>query len=467
MCLSPKIIVNRSRRFRPGIDKSILYVPCGHCKECEQKKMDDWFFRSVFEYKRVKKTSGFCWFPTLTYNNSSLPLWTDGDFKCPIFDKSHFKSFRNKLRVYLSRLGYEVSGENTIRYFYVCEYGGKKGRSHLHALLFCPLDIPRNLFKRLVKKAWIYGFVRYSPLGDEIKSLKGVSYVMKYLAKDQLFYKEYKIDDYLNTLKSDYKYSLDLKHKAFLYKKIHAFSSGLPHHCQSMKYGVDFEPDDKDFVLGSVSASQLGIYDKKFQYIIPDYYKRKYLYDYDKFEKLFTINSRGMLIRQAIFNKMVLDKTLYYDSILYNKLPMIDIFQDWLKMPEYKDFLQLKNYDSKDIALFDIVYRGCSVFNSMLDSFVNKDVNKFLDYQRDNSYYFMCYRLYNSDVPLIDDYSKNGAKEDIDTFHYENINVYVNFENGLKFYENYMLEVNKLVQNSAIQDNINQHKQFGSLYYLN
>ena len=249
MCLSPISIYNRSRRFRIGVDKPMLQVPCGHCEECQKRKSDDWFVRSCAEYQRVVKSGGFVWFPTLTYRNEDLPIWVDDEFHftCPVFDKSHFVSFRNKLRVYLKRAGYNFTGKNTIRFIYVTEYGEKRGRSHLHCELFVPLFVPFDLFKKLVQKAWIYGQVRYSPLGMTVNSVKGLRYSMKYIHKDLLWYDKYHVDNYINLLKSKIRFSdKDSDQEEYYKNKLKLFKSHLPHHCHSMGFGSSMNVTDQN-----------------------------------------------------------------------------------------------------------------------------------------------------------------------------------------------------------------------------
>lgn len=430
MCSSPITVINRSRTFRPGIDRPYLTVACGKCEECQQAKRNDWFVRAVYEFKRATK-HGFVLFPTLTYRNSDLPLWHDfeNDYHIPVFDKSHFVSFRNKLRIYLKRLGYDFTGENTIRYFYVTEYGGKRGRSHLHVLLFVPKYIPIPTFKAVVKKAWIYGQVRYSPVGDTIQSVKGINYTMKYLHKDMVFYDKYNIDDYMKLLQSKADSEDGVKYK----KMLSMFKSYLPHHCQSMGFGSDVDFSDEQFIEGRIKSSELGLLEGMPYYNIPMYYKRKFLYDYDKTYEVFFLNKRGERVKQASFNRYVNNLDKYYSSLILSNR-YIDINRSFENYKGYDSYLKMRDYDSRDLALYSLVYRGVNVGKTFYESSNSDSVDNFLQNMSDNAYYVFSNQIVNKEIP-IDDYTNNGARYIADCVKYNDCNIYRLFEDALQFIE--------------------------------
>lgn len=222
MCFQKIRVLNPTRRFQPGVSKQYLEVPCGHCPQCSHDLQDDWFVRALFEFERCQNSHGHTLFVLFTYDNENLPWFEcpETGFTVPCFDNSHIKHFRDTLRVNLLRLGYDCTGENAIRYKCCPEYGGKLGRPHYHVLIFIPnKDIPLSLLvghydpktKRsdgLIQKSWSYGFVSWSKdHGAEIKSSSGIEYAMKYVSKEQRWYKIYGIDIYkewldeqLNTL---------------------------------------------------------------------------------------------------------------------------------------------------------------------------------------------------------------------------------------------------------------------------
>lgn len=406
MCNTPITILNRSKRFRYSVDSASLTVPCGHCKECEKKKQNDWFFRASMEYMRVLKNNGYVLFPTLTYNDENLVFWNDEElgFKCPVFDKKHFVAFRNKLRVYLKREGFNVSEENTIRYMYVCEYGGKRGRPHLHCCLFVPYSIPLSIMKHCVSKAWIYGFVRYSPKGECIQSVKALRYCMKYISKPVVWIRDYQIDEYLFKLKSQCD-TKDIVKRQYALSKIKMFKRFLPHHCQSMGFGSSFVPTDVQFIVGKVPASDIGLYDLQFMYQIPQYYYRKYLFDFDKLTGIYTINQKGVEVFGKRFKKMYdsyvkylvskLDIT-YYD-VFSNQLPEISLIGG------YEDFLYLcKHYDVDLLASYLISFRGVALPHDVMQSMVYAKSDDVYSFIKDNVYFYYMRKIDNRDVFICD-----------------------------------------------------------------
>lgn len=405
MCDSPISIKNKCKHFNPYIDPAFIQVPCGHCRSCMERKKDDWFIRANAEYKRCINKGGYVLFPTLTYNDFNLPQWFDPEynFTCPIFDKSHFVSFRNKLRVYLKRFDIDLTGDDSLRYFYCTEYGGKKGRPHIHVLLFIPKNVSLSLMKRLVKKAWIYGFVRYSPSGDCIKSSKGISYVMKYLSKDMAWLKEYGIFDYMKKLEEDCD-TTDLVKKRYSEVKLKLFKRSMPHHCQSMGFGSSFEVTDDMFVNDSISASDIGLYGKKFIYHVPDYYKRKFLYDFRKDENVFVINQRGLELMAKRFPFLVSDVEKYLNSKVYSNYyeSFTEFYRDINDVPFYECYKKLREIDLHDVATYMVAFRGIQVSQGLEDMSFHDVVN----YINENAISVYLYRKDKRFSPLGDNYFK-------------------------------------------------------------
>lgn len=185
MCYSPITIPNPRTDFRQVCDKLYQVVPCGHCEDCRRQKRDDWFVRLYYEYFRYKKEfpTGCVKFPTLTFNNDSLPMLDldsdDFDFlrvrypdfphgKIPSFDKRTVRNFFRKLRTLLVRIGY-LPQDNTFKYFLVCEYGDEFGRPHYHLLMFFPKFISDSMLKVLCERCWS-DFIDPFELEDNIPS---------------------------------------------------------------------------------------------------------------------------------------------------------------------------------------------------------------------------------------------------------------------------------------------------------
>lgn len=178
-------------------------------EEYARKRQNEWFFRCVKEFDYTLAHGGSCWIPTLTYNNENLPHLhlseflsglpiestnPNSDLFIPIddswciecFDQSHIQSFTKKLRVYLSRLGFETKGMKWI----VCsEFGEKKHRPHYHMFLTLPCNPPYDVIIDCLRRSWIYGFVGCSrEFGMKCISTYGVRYATKYVVKDLCYY---------------------------------------------------------------------------------------------------------------------------------------------------------------------------------------------------------------------------------------------------------------------------------------
>lgn len=413
MCLTPLTIGNPTRRFVSGLSKPLLTVPCGHCRECVQKQQDDWFIRSVFETKRVQSKGGAVWFPTLTYNNVHLPWWTDlkHNFSCPCFDTDHIISFRNKLRVYLKREGFECSGENTIRYMICCEYGGKRGRSHLHCLLYVPFDIPAKVMHKCLKKAWIYGFVMWSKKGMKAQGLQASAYCMKYISKEMSWYRDYNIDKYISVLHDEVYSARSDEKRLEAEDLLKAFRRATPGHRQSMGFGIDgldyFKLSDGTYnvpslVDGYFDASKVGLPPMKsgdsFKYSMPMYYARKIFYNIDEYD-LYCLNNLGKEVFCLRFELNQIRKADMYSSYFERSQ-----FDQHLAPLELSDderqaaFLSLESLidgrTPKDLALFDTVYRDIAIgigteAKPFADAVFGMSDRAALDFFHDNALDFM------------------------------------------------------------------------------
>lgn len=152
-----------------------MLVPCGKCRLCRQKKVDDWCTRCLCE----SASSDFPpLFITLTYRPDARPDSGEG---C----KRDFQLFMKRLRIRVSRyLGVE---NHELRYFARSEKTPKNHYWHIHFLLWnmpfvacAPGD--RNSFQTLVRfiqDAWSNGITKV----ERCRDLSG-RYVMKYCLKD-------------------------------------------------------------------------------------------------------------------------------------------------------------------------------------------------------------------------------------------------------------------------------------------
>lgn len=208
-----------------------LYVPCGHCHDCQRVKHNEWFFRAMIEWNYYKSLGGSVYFITLTYNDDDLPLHTlSSGETISCFNQKHIHNFIKYLRIYLGRCHLE---HRNIKYLICSEYSDKNTkRPHYHGLLFFPYHIPcigqKSLFTRLMQTTWQHGWIVCSEFGWEISSAKGIRYATKYVCKDIGYYKEY-LQWYLNppdaVLRRERKKEL---------------SPYLPRHWQSVGFGSPF-----------------------------------------------------------------------------------------------------------------------------------------------------------------------------------------------------------------------------------
>lgn len=181
-------------------------------------------FRSYIEFLHYKKIGGSVYFVTLTYNNEHLPwlILKDGT-KIPCFNKFHIRNFIKYIRVWLKRNNMLSTG---IKFLMCSEYGKNTKRPHYHGILYFPFHIPALSFTRLMRTWWQHGFVICSKQGWEIKSVSGISYASKYVAKDFNYYNLPQLKDIIRNgefsqFKKDY-------------------YDSLPHHWQSVGFGIPF-----------------------------------------------------------------------------------------------------------------------------------------------------------------------------------------------------------------------------------
>ena len=395
MCLSPIIIRNRSRRYVDGYHRPFLRVPCGHCPECQSRNQDDWFIRSVYETKRVQEKGGAVWFATFTFDDEHLHWYEDRKrkFRCPCFDPDDFKQFRDMLRTNMKRdmkkgliPENSLKDENTIRYFYACEYGGKKGRIHLHANIYIPFYLSCKYVYDLFKKCWTNGFVMWSKKGMIATGNRASNYIMKYMSKEQSWIEKYGINDYIAQLKKEiYFKSIDSSYKTQNYEtdaedRLREFRHVIPGHKQSLGFGVDginyFKKDDGSWdidklIENKMSKSSIAPDTVKngqvdFKLNVPMYYLRKIFYNVDEW-KLYRLSEFGkemLAMRYELSLKRTCERyDPYFQSFEVFRIHVHSIEPNsnftllgcWEKM---QDIMKQCGRTLYDLAVYDTVYRG-------------------------------------------------------------------------------------------------------------
>lgn len=206
MCLSPKLIrikINgtylkeysiyfnshpeHSRKFFR------VYVPCGHCYECQNNLRTEFCYRAKSEWNDSKSA----FFVTLTYSDSNLPYWdfsarpsevskelsrikllpVDSFFKYDkfILNKKHASLFLKKMQSSLKSLTVRTA---LFRAVIVGEYGLLFHRPHYHALIFSPYLFSLSDFEKLVKKCWLYGNCKVGSV-----TASSINYIAKHFVK--------------------------------------------------------------------------------------------------------------------------------------------------------------------------------------------------------------------------------------------------------------------------------------------
>lgn len=152
-----------------------IYVPCGHCALCVDRKNKDWETRCLCE----SATSDYApVFVTLTYANDTRP-------STPSEATIGFQKFMKRLRININRhLGIK---DCELRYYFRSELTPKNHFPHWHGLIWrMPFVSPRtgekNSFEalnRFIADAWQYGFVKVEVCRDP-----SGRYAMKYASKE-------------------------------------------------------------------------------------------------------------------------------------------------------------------------------------------------------------------------------------------------------------------------------------------
>lgn len=160
--ISPEIEVLPTCDNPKYIKKLGIWVACGHCQHCKEKKKKEWITRLNCEY-RTKKTGVFL---TLTFNDLNI-----GNTSYDLIQR-----FIRRYKYYFKC--------NGIKYFGCFEKGDLKNRGHYHLLIFGhnpKLIIPNHIAcNNYLAKIWKQGFVYAEYLNENT-----IKYVCQYVQKKQ------------------------------------------------------------------------------------------------------------------------------------------------------------------------------------------------------------------------------------------------------------------------------------------
>lgn len=263
---------------------------CGMCAECIRQIRSEWRARSYYECLDTFRKGGFVLFDTLTYDDDHLKFFHDvypdalhnyWDFAC--FNRKDIKDFFKRLRINLSRCGYDV--DKNLRYIVTSEVG--KGRSddllltsrwsnldlvkhrpHYHVLFFVNFPIDPLDFSRHVSKAWICGIT------DGVKSCDDCSECpVRSFCKGQCLYKhpQYVLNERVisssdkNAIKACNYVSKYISKDLYLYKKLYrrvfcSFSISRPDWQKSYAGRLEFRRFKNQVLPFHLQSKGFGLY---------------------------------------------------------------------------------------------------------------------------------------------------------------------------------------------------------------
>lgn len=146
------------------VPKTKMWVPCGKCHDCRERKRIEWTIRLTHEGQYSKNN----FFLTCTYKDESLPILSQGeitrlgdpglDLSLPhvqtLYPRDH-ETFMKRLRIYQRRHGKLSS--HKIRFYMTAEYGTSyTARPHFHYILF-GLD---PSIKTKLAEIWSHGNIK-------------------------------------------------------------------------------------------------------------------------------------------------------------------------------------------------------------------------------------------------------------------------------------------------------------------
>lgn len=217
-CMCPSMIVNERYKRDPFLCTEsypadyYLLIPCGVCVNCRKKRSSEWRFRMLKEYEYgCLSTKGYrAFFVTLTFDEDHLPDNIKAD---DLNERSvvarYIKRFRDNYR---KRRLSDGLKRGPLRYAFFTELGDKKGRLHLHGILFNPIfdtPITSETFKSYVdvigKRHFIDKDGSHAALTEELQRYwkngnvwidvctpSTINYIVKYLRKPSAFDPLYK-----------------------------------------------------------------------------------------------------------------------------------------------------------------------------------------------------------------------------------------------------------------------------------
>lgn len=181
MCYKPIRVKNPKIDFNAKTDKSFLYVPCGKCESCKNRKRSDILVRLYFSLLHYQNIGGCAHYVTLTYSDDYLPYIVTNGRKRPCFSKKDIQKYIKRLRINLQR---QLNIKDT-QYYVASEFGGTTHRPHYHMIFFHDNFAKSLAVNFYLCHEWQLGFTKLGNLSNGIvTSISALQYCSKYVTKD-------------------------------------------------------------------------------------------------------------------------------------------------------------------------------------------------------------------------------------------------------------------------------------------
>lgn len=171
-----------SSPFRAKNQPEYMVFPCGKCVACLQRRISNWSARLMAE----ERVSSSAFFVTFTYDNSSVPISSNG----------YMTLFPRHLQLFFKKLRKAHKYANVkLKYYAAGEYGSIRSRPHYHVILFnalLPVLVGAKYATQVANgyldldgtfqfkcNSWDYGHITVGRVTEA-----SVGYALKYLQKD-------------------------------------------------------------------------------------------------------------------------------------------------------------------------------------------------------------------------------------------------------------------------------------------
>ena len=234
-------------------------VPCGKCLECLKDRQNSWKIRIQEE----SRDHLYCYFFTLTYNDSSVPYVHHDGRKINVVCKSDIQNWIKRNRISYQRY---FKRDIDLKYFICSEYGPNTLRPHYHGVIFTDISptFIASMFSDWRNK---FGFVNFSEVGRSGKSktksrISSVgNYVAKYCCKPQIFKSSLELDFEL------------LISSGVVPKPFYLISKGIGKSYIRRMYRFHRPNIRSPAVRISTICDRSFYYDQSFRYKLPRYYR--------------------------------------------------------------------------------------------------------------------------------------------------------------------------------------------------